>query len=135
MKYLVKPAWLLILLGLALASLGWALKLAGQRHADACILAGTGLMLLFGMLALRELLRWLGTGLRGPLGAIAGGMLMMVLATALPDLATGQALGLAVAGSALAAAGTTWLLYQLHRSWDRPAAAMRRKRLPDWPRS
>ena len=128
MKYLVNPAWLLILLGLALATVGCALKLDDYHQADSCILGGTGLMLLFGALALRELVRWLGTGLHGPLSSIAGGLLLMVLAAAVPSLSPGTALGLALAGSGLAAGGTVWLLVRLNRTWNRPIAALRRKR-------
>ena len=127
MKYLVNPAWLLILLGLALATVGWALKLDGYYRADSCILGGTGLVLLFGAVALRELVRWLGTGLHGPLSSIAGGMLL-VLAAAVPSLPFGATLGLALAGSGLAAGGTAWLLVRLNQTWNRPLAALRRKR-------
>lgn len=127
MKYLVNPAWLLILLGLALATVGWVLKLDGCYQADFCILGGTGLVLLFGALALRKLVRWLGTGIHGPLSSITGGLLLMVLAAAVPRLPSGTALGLALAGSALAAGGTAWLLVRLNQTWNRPIATLRRK--------
>ena len=125
MKHFVNSAWPLILPSLALATLGWALKLDDHRHADTCILVGTGLVLLFGAQALWKLVHWLDPGLRGPLATIAAGLLISWMAT--PSLTAQAALVLALAGSALSAAGTAWLLVRLNRTWDSRPASLRRK--------
>ena len=123
MKHLANPVWLLILLGLALTTTGWALKFDGYQQADACILLGTSLVLLFGVLALWKLVRWLDPGLHGPLGTIAAGVLVLLLEVL--RLAANGAEGLALMGSLLAMAGTGWLLVRLNRAWDRTAAERR----------
>ncbi|MCI1188449.1 hypothetical protein MON38_13550 [Hymenobacter sp. DH14] len=125
MKYLVNPAWLIILLGLALTTMGWALKLDGHQQADACVWVGTGLVLLFGGFALWGLVRNLDTGLRGPLALIGASLLISLLAAA--GMAPGIAFGLALVGGLLAAGGTAWLLVRLNRTLDCRAAHRQRK--------
>jgi hypothetical protein len=125
MKYSNSPAWLFILFGLALSTVGWALKLGSSQRADAFIVAGTGLVLFFGALALWALVRRLDVGLRGPLGTIAAGLLISLLAAT--NLAAPVAMGLAVIGGVLAATGTAWLLVRLHRTLEPPAIHHRHK--------
>ena len=123
MRHLCKPAWLFILLGLALTTLGWAMKLRGAPLADVWIVAGTGLVLLFGALALWQLVLGLDAGLRGPLGTIAAGLLVSVLAYS--NLAAVATVGLALAGGLLATMGTGWLLVRLHRALESPISGRR----------
>ena len=120
MKHPSNSAWLLILFGLALTTIGWALKLGSSQQADACIVAGTGLVLFFGALALGGLVRRLDTGLRGPLATIGAGLLVSLAAAT--GLAASAALVLALVSGILAAAGTAWLLVRLHRTLERPAS-------------
>lgn len=124
MKYLVNPAWLLIPLSLALTATGWLLKLTGYQRADGCIMVGTGLVLLYGTLALWELIRWLDPGLYRPFAILAAGLLVSLLATA--NLATHVASALDLAGGILAAGGVTWLLVRLNRTLDRPSSSRRK---------
>ena len=125
MKYPMNPAWPLILFGLVLATIGWALKLGGYPQANACIVAGNGLVLLFGAVALWILARRLDTGLRGPLGIMAAGLLVSMLAAS--SLVASIAMALAIAGGALATGGTVWLLVRLNHTLDGSAAAQQRK--------
>ncbi|GAA4025019.1 hypothetical protein GCM10022409_06240 [Hymenobacter glaciei] len=125
MKYLVNLAWILILLGLALTTAGWALKLHGHQQADTLLMAGNGLVLLFGAMALWKLVRRLDVGLRGPLGVIAAGLLISLLATS--SLVASAALELALLGGSLATGGTVWLLFRLNRTLDRPLGTKQQK--------
>src|SRR6476659_6535768 len=79
MKYLAKLAWVLILLGLALTTTGWALKLDDHQQADTYIMIGNCLVLVFGALALWKLVRWLNIDLRRPLIIIVGGLFISLL--------------------------------------------------------
>jgi hypothetical protein len=125
MRHLCNLAWLFILLGLALTTMGWAMKLRNVPLADAWIVVGTSLVLLFGALALWQLVLGLDVGLRGPLGAIAAGLLISVLAYG--NLTATAVLGLALAGGLLAAMGTAWLLVRLHRALESPVSGRRHK--------
>ncbi|GAB3742538.1 hypothetical protein GCM10027594_22000 [Hymenobacter agri] len=122
MHFLAKPAWPGILLGLMLTTAGWLRKLIGYRYADACIVAGTGLMLLFGALVLWKLSGRLNIGLRGPLIILAGGLMVSLLAASDAPIATS---GLAVIGGMLAAGGTAWLLARLNCTLRRSGQASR----------
>jgi hypothetical protein len=113
------PVWLFILFGLALSTLGWALKLGSFRGANACIVVGTGLVLLFGTLALGKMTQGLGPSLRGPLAIIAAGLLVFLLATS--NWLAATTMGWALVGSILTLAGTAWLLARLLRALNRPA--------------
>ena len=125
MKHTMNPAWPLILLGSVLTIIGWALKLGGYPQADACIVAGNGLVLLFGAVALWVLARRLDTGLRGPLGIMAAGLLISMLAAS--SLVAAAAPALAIAGGILATGGTAWLLVRLNSNLDRSAATRQQK--------
>ena len=127
MKYPANPAWLFIVFGLALSTVGWALKLGSSQQADAFIVAGTGLVLFFGALALWGLVRRLDVGLRMPLGTLAAGLLVSLLAAG--SLAAPAALVLALVGGILAATGTVWLLVRLHRTLE-PTAIHHRHKYP-----
>lgn len=120
MKYLANPAWLLIPLSLALTAAGWGLKLAGHQRADDCIMVGTGLVLLYGTLALWKLMRWLDLGLYRPFATLAAGLMVSLLAAS--DLAVSIAPALDLTGGILAAGGVTWLLVRLNRTLDSPSA-------------
>ena len=120
MKHLLNPAWLLIPLSLALTATGWLLKLTGCQRADACIMVGTGLVLLYGTFALWGLLRWLDPGLHRPFAILAAGLLVSLLAAS--DMAAAVAPALALVGGILAAGGIGWLLIRLNRTLDRPSA-------------
>lgn len=121
MHYLARPAWQAILLSLALTTVGWLLKLAGYPHAEACIVAGIGLMLLFGALLLWKLTAWVLVGLRGPLAGLLAGLLLSLLASG----SLAAAPKLAVVGGVLATGGAAWLLVRLHHTLGQPGRASR----------
>ena len=96
------------------------MKLTGYHWADDCIMVGTGLVLLYGTLALWGLLRWLDPGLHRPFAILAAGLLVSLLAAS--DMAATVAPALALVGGMLAAGGIGWLLVRLNRTLDHPSA-------------
>ena len=128
MKQLAHSSWLFILLSLLVATVGWFLKLGGQAGADAYIIIGTGLVVVFCALALQQLVRRLGLPVLAPLGLFGMGLALLTLETLAQPLSLAASLTLRMLGELLAASGTGWLLVRLNRVWDQKVAALRRLR-------
>ena len=128
MKQLAHSSWLFILLSLPVATVGWFLKLGGQAGADAYIIIGTGLVVVFCALALQQLVRRLGLPVLAPLGLFGMGLALLTFETLAQPLSWAASLALRMLGELLAASGTGWLLIRLNRVWDQKVAALRRLR-------
>ena len=128
MKQLAHSSWLFILLSLPVATVGWFLKLGGQAGADAYIIIGTGLVVVFCALALQQLVRRLGLPILAPLGLFGMGLALLTFETLAQPLSWAASLALRMLGELLAASGTGWLLIRLNRVWDQKVAALRRLR-------
>jgi len=128
MKQLAHSSWLFILLSLPVATVGWFLKLGGQAGADAYIIIGTGLVVVFCALALQQLVRRLGLPVLAPLGLFGMGLALLTFETLAQPLSRAESLTLRMLGELLAASGTGWLLIRLNRVWDQKVAALRRLR-------
>ena len=128
MKQLAHSSWLFILLSLPVATVGWFLKLGGQAGTDAYIIIGTGLVVVFCALALRQLVRRLGLPVLAPLGLFGMGLALLTFETLAQPLSWAASLTLRMLGELLAASGTGWLLIRLNRVWDQKVAALRRLR-------
>ena len=128
MKHLAHSSWLFILLSLPVATVGWFLKLGGQAGADAYIIIGTGLVVVFCASALQQLVRRLNLPVLAPLGLFGMGLALLTLETLAQPLSLAASLTLRMLGELLAASGTGWLLVRLNRVWDQKVAALRRLR-------
>ncbi|WP_188562891.1 hypothetical protein [Hymenobacter frigidus] len=128
MKQLAHSSWLFILLSLPVATVGWFLKLGGQAGADAYIIIGTGLVVVFCALALQRLVRRLDLPVLAPLGLFGMGLALLTFETLAQPLSWAASLTLRMLGELLAASGTGWLLIRLNRVWDQKVAALRRLR-------
>ena len=116
------------MLSLPVATVGWFLKLGGQAGADAYIIIGTGLVVVFCALALQQLVRRLGLPVLAPLGLFGMGLALLAFETLAQPLSWAASLTLRMLGELLAASGTGWLLIRLNRVRDQKAAALRRLR-------
>ena len=128
MKQLAHSSWFFILLSLPVATVGWFLKLGGQASADAYIISGTGLVVVFCALALQQLVRRLDLPVLAPLGLFGMGLALLTFETLAQPLSRAESLTLRMLGELLAASGTGWLLIRLNRVWDQKVAALRRLR-------
>ena len=128
MKQLAHSSWLFILLSLPVATVGWFLKLGGQAGADAYIIIGTGLVVVFCALALQQLVRRLDLTVLAPLGLFGMGLALLTFETLAQPLSWAASLTLRMLGELLAASGTGRLLIRLNRVWDQKVAALRRLR-------
>ena len=128
MKQLAHLSWLFILLSLPVATVGWCLKLSGQAGADAYIIIGTGLVVMFCALALQQLVRRLDLPVMAPLGLFGLGLALLSLETLVQPLSQNNGFALRMLGELLAALGTGWLLIRLNRVWDQKVAALQRLR-------
>lgn len=128
MKQLAQFSWLFILLSLPVATVGWFLKLGGQAGADAYIIIGTGLVVVFCALTLQQLVRRLDLPVLAPLGLFGMGLALLTFETLAQPLSWAASLTLRMLGELLAASGTGWLLIRLNRVWDQKVAALRRLR-------
>ena len=128
MKQLAHSSRLFILLSLPVATVGWFLKLGGQTGADAYIIIGTGLVVVFCALTLQQLVRRLGLPVLAPLGLFGMGLALLTFETLAQPLSWAASLTLRMLGELLAASGTGWLLIRLNRVWDQKVAALRRLR-------
>ena len=128
MKQLAHSSWLFILLSLPVATVGWFLKLGGQAGADAYIIIGTGLVVVFCALALQQLVHRLDLPVLAPLGLFGMGLALLTFETLTQPLSLAASLTLRMLGELLAASGTGWLLVRLNRVWDQKVAALRRLR-------
>ena len=128
MKQLAHSSWLFILLSLPVATVGWFLKLGGQTGADAYIIIGTGLVVVFCALTLQQLVRRLDLPVLAPLGLFGMGLALLTFETLAQPLSWAASLTLRMLGELLAASGTGWLLIRLNRVWDQKVAALRRLR-------
>ena len=128
MKQLAHSSWLFTLLNLPVATVGWFLKLGGQAGADAYIIIGTGLVVVFCTLALQQLVRRLDLPVLAPLGLFGMGLALLTFETLAQPLSWAASLTLRMLGELLAASGTGWLLIRLNRVWNQKVAALRRLR-------
>ena len=128
MKQLAHSSWFFILLSLPVAAVGWFLKLGGQAGADAYIIIGTVLVVVFCALALQQLVRRLDLPVLAPLGLFGMGLALLTFETLAQPLSWAASLTLRMLGELLAASGTGWLLIRLNRVWDQKVAALRRLR-------
>ena len=128
MRQLAQFSWLFILLSLPVATVGWFLKLGGQAGADAYIIIGTGLVVVFCALALQQLVRRLDLPVLAPLGLFGMCLALLTFETLAQPLSWAASLTLRMLGELLAASGTGWLLIRLNRVWNRKVAALRRLR-------
>ena len=102
MKQLAHSSWLFILLSLPVATVGWFLKLGGQAGADAYIIIGTGLVVVFCALALQQLVRRLGLPVLAPLGLFGMGLALLTFETLAQPLSRAESLTLRMLGELLA---------------------------------
>ena len=128
MKQLAHSSRLFILLSLPVATVGWFRKLGGQAGADAYIIIGTGLVVVFCALTLQQLVRQLDLPVLAPLGLFGMGLALLTFETLAQPLSWAASLTLRMLGELLAASGTGWLLIRLNRVWDQKVAALRRLR-------
>ena len=128
MKQLAHSSWFFILLSLPVAAVGWFLKLGGRAGADAYIIIGTGLVVVFCALALQQLVRRLDLPVLAPLVLFGMGLALLTFETLAQPLSWAEGLALRMLGEILAASGTGWLLIRLNRVWDQKVAALRRLR-------
>ena len=105
MKQLAHSSWLFILLSLPIATVGWFLKLGGQAGADAYIIIGTGLVVVFCALALQQLVRRLDLPILAPLGLFGMGLALLTFETLAQPLSRAASLTLRMLGELLAASG------------------------------
>ena len=128
MRHPANLSWIIILLSLALATVGWALKLSGNPQADLLIMTGTALVVITCTRTLHQLVRRIGLPVAGPLAVFCTGLVLLVLALLAPVPTWAVHLHLRLLGEAFAALGTAWLLVSLNKVWDQKRIALRRLR-------
>ena len=77
--FIAAPHWWAILLSLATTTVGWIGQLYAWVRADTIIMAGTALVMVSVMLALRRIARQVGLPIAYPLCMLSVGLLLLVL--------------------------------------------------------
>ena len=121
-------SWILILLSLVVATVGWALKLSDNPQADLLIMAGTALVVITCTRTLQQLVRRIALPVVGPLAVFFAGLALLVLALLAPLPTWAAPFHLRLVGEVFAALGTAWLLVSLNKVWDQKRVALRRLR-------